>query len=65
MNGPSVLDGVPYVIDSFSYDGQVAPTAIADADDYLSGTFLSGKLASLQPRTTELPTQLAIVDCPT
>jgi biotin carboxyl carrier protein len=66
MDGPSVLgsDGVPYVIDSFSYDGQVAPSAIADADDYLSGTFLSGKLASPQPRTNQLPTQLAIVDFP-
>ena len=42
MNGPSVLgsDGVPYVIDRFSYDGQVPPEAIFAADDFLSGDFL-------------------------
>ena len=39
MDGPSVLgsDGLPYVIDRFAYAGQVAPQALIDADDYLSG----------------------------
>ena len=47
MDGPSLLgaDGLPYVFDSFIYDGQVDPQQIIDADDYLSGQFLQGKLA--------------------
>lgn len=67
MNGPSVLgsDGVPYVIDRFSYDGQVAPEAIFAADDFLSGTFLGDALRKPQPRRQELPLALAIVNFPT
>ena len=39
MDGPSLLsaDGLPYVIDSFTYQGQVDPQQIIDADDFLSG----------------------------
>src|SRR5699024_2953582 len=42
MDGPSLLDSdsLPYALTSFDYGGQVAPEQIADADDYLSGTFL-------------------------
>ena len=66
MNGPSVLgsDGLPYVIDRFSYAGQVAPQALIDADDYLTGQFLQGRLATPEPRTDQLPSALAIVDFP-
>ncbi|MDT2004415.1 M23 family metallopeptidase [Rhodococcus opacus] len=66
MNGPSLLyaDGLPYVFDSFDYAGQVAPQQILAADDYLSGRFLQGKLPSPEPRTDQLPTNLAIVNFP-
>ena len=67
MNGPSVLgsDGVPYVIDRFSYDGQVPVETIFAADDFLSGDFLTGALPRPQPRKQELPLALAIIDFPT
>jgi hypothetical protein len=66
MNGPSVLgsDGVPYVIDTFSYDGQVDVDALLTADDFLSGVFNQGQLHAPQPRHEELPMSLAIVDFP-
>jgi hypothetical protein len=66
MDGPSLLgaNGLPYVIDRFDYAGQVAPQQILDADDYLSGEFLQGKLPIGQPRTDELPLLLAIVNFP-
>jgi murein DD-endopeptidase MepM/ murein hydrolase activator NlpD len=66
MDGPSVLgsDGLPYVIDRFSYDGQVAPQALFDADDFLSGQFLQGRLPTPEPRTDQLPAALAIVNFP-
>ena len=59
MNGPSVLgsDGVPYVIDRFSYDGQVPVETIFAADDFLSGDFLTGALPRPQPRKQELPSR--------
>jgi hypothetical protein len=67
MNGPSVLgsDGVPYVLDRFSYDGQVPVDTILNADDFLSGNFLTGALPKPQPRTQELPLALAIINFPT
>lgn len=66
MDGPSLLgsDSLPYNFKSFDYDGQVAPQQIADADDYLSGTFLQGRLGSPEPRKNELPLNLAIVNFP-
>lgn len=66
MDGPSVLgsDGVPYVIDRFSYDGQVAPETLFAADDFLSGTWLDDALPKPQPRTQQLPLALAIVNFP-
>jgi hypothetical protein len=66
MNGPSVLgsDGLPYVIDRFSYAGQVAPQALIDADDFLGGQYLQDRLATPEPRTEQLPSALAIVDFP-
>ena len=52
------------LLKAFDYDGQVAPEQIADADDYLSGTFLQGKLSKAEARTKELPLNLAIIDFP-
>ncbi|KAA9152078.1 M23 family metallopeptidase [Microbacterium lushaniae] len=64
MDGPSLLDSdsLPYALKAFDYDGQVAPELIADADDYLTGTFLQGRLPKAEPRELELPLSLAIVD---
>ena len=67
MNGPSVLgsDGIPYVLDTFSYDGQVPVDVLLATDDFLSGSnYLAGRLASPEPRTEELPLSLAIVNFP-
>ena len=66
MDGPSLLeaDSLPYAFERFDFDGQVAPQQIADADDYLSGTFLQGKLSRSEARTNELPLNLAIIDFP-
>jgi hypothetical protein len=66
MNGPSILqaDGLPYVLDGFTYEGQVPPEVVAAADDNLSGTFFQGKLPAGQPRTDELPLGLALVGLP-
>lgn len=53
MNGPSLLgaDGLPYVIDRFTYEGQVPPQVLEAADDYLSGTFLPSTPLAGQART--------------
>jgi len=66
MDGPSLLDSdsLPYAFESFDYAGQVAPELIADADDYLTGTFLQGALSRPDPRTGELPLGFAIIDFP-
>jgi hypothetical protein len=66
MNGPSILqaDALPYVFDGFTYEGEVLPQVVAAADDYLSGTFLQGKLPEGQSRTRELPLGLALVGFP-
>jgi hypothetical protein len=64
MNGPSVLgsDGLPYVLDRFSYDGQVPVDTLLAADDFLSGPWLDNALPRPQPRTQELPLALAIIN---
>jgi hypothetical protein len=67
MNGPSVLgsSGIPYVLDSFQYQGQISPQQLASADDYLTGDFFGpGRLATPQLRTHQLPTAWAIVNFP-
>lgn len=67
MNGPSVLgsSGIPYVLDSFGYQGQISPQQLAAADDFLTGDFFGpGRLATPQPRTDQLPTAWAIVNFP-
>jgi len=65
MNGPSLLeaDGLPYLLDSFGYQGQVDPASIANADNYLSGSYFGpGRLPTAQPRTNQLPVSLALVN---
>ncbi|OSC37651.1 peptidase [Mycobacterium decipiens] len=67
MNGPSLVeaDAVPYVLDNFSYQGQVSRESIWNADNYLSGSFFGpDRLPTPQPRTNELPVLLAIVNFP-
>jgi murein DD-endopeptidase MepM/ murein hydrolase activator NlpD len=66
MNGPSLVnsDGLPYEIDSFDHAGQVAPKLLLNADDFLSGSFASDSPVQPEPRTDELPLNLAIVDFP-
>ncbi len=66
MNDPSLLqaDAVPYVIDGFTYQGQVSYAAWLASDAYESGTYFQGKLPKGEPRTDELPLALTIVDFP-
>jgi len=67
MNGPSLLgsDGIPYVLDTFDYAGQLPQDELVAADDYMTGSnFLADKLASPEPRIDELPMSLAIVNFP-
>jgi hypothetical protein len=62
MSGPSLFeaDGVPYALDSYGYQGQVAPAAVWNAD-YYSGTFFPPEgLPAPQPRTNQLPLLLGI-----
>jgi murein DD-endopeptidase MepM/ murein hydrolase activator NlpD len=67
MNGPSVLgsSGIPYVFDSFQYQGQVSIQQVANADNYLTGDFFGpGHLTAPEPRKEQLPTAWAIVNFP-
>jgi hypothetical protein len=66
MNGPSILqaDGLPYVFDAFTYEGEVPPQVVAAADDYLSGTFLGGTVPERRPATGALPLGLALIGFP-
>lgn len=66
MDGPSLLDSdsLPYALTDFRYAGQVAPALIAEADDYLSGTFLQGAPPEAAARTLELPLGFALIDFP-
>jgi murein DD-endopeptidase MepM/ murein hydrolase activator NlpD len=67
MNGPSVLgsSGIPYVLDSFQYQGQISPKQLAASDDFLTGAFFGpGRLATPQPRMDQLPSAWAIVNFP-
>lgn len=64
MNGPSLLeaDGLPYILDGFSYQGQVSKEAVWNADNYLSGAFLGAEQLPLpQLRQDQLPLLLATV----
>lgn len=63
MNGPSPVgsSGLPYVIDSFAYDGQV-PNEKFEASTDLTGDWGEGRLGSPNPRRHEFPMDLAIID---
>jgi murein DD-endopeptidase MepM/ murein hydrolase activator NlpD len=66
MNGPSILqaDGLPYVLDGFTYEGVVPPEGVAAADDNLSGTFFQGRLPEGERRTGQLPMGLTLIGFP-
>lgn len=66
MDGPNILtaNGLPYVIDQFVYRGQVPVQALIEADSYVTGSFFADHLAMGEPRTDQLPLNLAIVDFP-
>jgi murein DD-endopeptidase MepM/ murein hydrolase activator NlpD len=67
MDGPSPLgsNGIPYVIDSFEYEGQISSQQIKDTDDYLKGKFFGDqRLPAPQPRTNELPLAWSIINFP-
>jgi len=63
MDSPSVLgsNGLPYVIDSFDYDGQVSYEKF-EATTELTGDWGEGRLRSPSPRQNEFPMNLAIID---
>jgi Peptidase family M23 len=63
MDGPSVIgsNGIPYVIDSFQYDGQVSQQKFA-ASTSLAGNWGGNRLATPNPRQNEFPMALSIVD---
>lgn len=62
MNGPSVLgsSGIPYVINSFGYDGQIPAEKFAKATS-LEGSWTQDKLPKPAERHNEFPMDLAIV----
>ena len=66
MDGPTLLgsNGLPYVFDRFTFRGEVAPSQIQDADDFLSGSFLQGRLDEGEPRSDQMPLLLDIIDFP-
>lgn len=63
MNGPSVLgsSGIPYVIDTFVYDGRVPAEKFAKATS-LEGNWTEDKLPKPIERHNEFPMDLAIID---
>jgi Peptidase family M23 len=63
MDGPSVIgsNGIPYVIDSFAYDGQVSREKFASAPS-LAGKWGENRLATPNPRQDEFPMDLTIID---
>ncbi len=63
MDGPSVLgsSGIPYVIDSFEYDGEISEQKFA-ASPGVEGDWGEGRLATPALRHNEFPMDLAIID---
>jgi hypothetical protein len=59
---PLGSNGLPYVIDSFEYAGQVS--AAKFEGDKLDGSWNEGMLATPSPRKNEFPMDFAIVDFP-
>jgi hypothetical protein len=57
--------GIPYVLDSFEYQGQISAQQLADTDDYLTGNFFGpGRMATPEPRKGQLPLAWSIVNFP-
>jgi murein DD-endopeptidase MepM/ murein hydrolase activator NlpD len=65
MTGPSVLgsDGIPYVIDTFNFAGQIDIAAFEAAPD-LSGNWGKGLLSKPEHREREFPLNFNIIDFP-
>ena len=63
MDGPWVLgsSGIPYVIDSFEYDGEISEQKFA-ASPGVEGDWGEGRLATPALRHNEFPMDLAIID---
>jgi hypothetical protein len=65
MDSPSVLgsNGLPYVIDSFAFDGQVSVAKFAAAPG-VEGEWGEGRLQTPSPRERQFPLDLNIVNFP-
>ena len=65
MDSPSVLgsNGLPYVIDSFAFDGQVSAAKFAAAPG-VEGEWGKGRLQMSSPRERQFPLNLNIIDFP-
>jgi Peptidase family M23 len=65
MDGPSTLgaNGLPYVIDSFEFAGEVSATKF-DEGEKLEGEWNEGVLPSPSPRHGQFPMDFAIVNIP-
>jgi len=65
MDGPSVLgsSGLPYVIDSFAYTGQVPAAEFARATN-VEGDWSKGLFAKPSPRHGQFPMNLAVLTFP-
>ena len=63
MSSPSTLgsNGLPYVIDSFEYAGQVSAAKFGDGET-LEGSWNEGMPSTPSPRKKEFPMDFAIVD---
>lgn len=65
MDSPSTLgsNGLPYVIDSFEFAGEIS-AAKFNAADKLDGSWDEGKLPTPSPRHDQFPMDLAIISFP-
>lgn len=67
MSGPSLFeaDGLPYVLEGFSYQGQVNAAQVWSSDNYISGSFFGpDMLPAPQLKANQLPLLLAVVTFP-
>ena len=67
MNGPSAIasPSIPYVIDAFDYQGQISPSSIYNADNYLTGNFFGpDHRPTPETRTNQLPMAWSIINFP-
>jgi hypothetical protein len=65
VSGPSTLgsDGIPYLIDTFGFAGQIDIAALAAAPG-VEGNWGKGRLTKPDPREREFPLNLNIIDFP-